>query len=128
MVRDTNIHLTTYLTPVVLIILTLTMVSIHGMMGRIYAIEQPNTMEGINEEECDKVVNCKIISENVIKYPDGADPFDKNEDISMTMMNNINDSQKMVEKSCQKLMEVDIEKINNQQIGEQTPNYLICLP
>jgi hypothetical protein len=46
----------------------------------------------------------------------------------MTMMNNINDSQKMVEKSCQKLMEVDIEKINNQQIGEQTPNYLICLP
>jgi hypothetical protein len=104
------------------------MVSIHGMMGRIYAIEQPNTMEGINEEECDKVVNCKIISENVIKYPDGADPFDKNEDISMTMMNNINDSQKMVEKSCQKLMEVDIEKINNQQIGEQTPNYLICLP
>ena len=45
--------------------LTLTLVSIHGMMGRIYAIEQPSTMEGINEEECDKVVNCKIISENV---------------------------------------------------------------
>ena len=126
--RDTNIHLTTYLTPLVLIILTLTMVSIHGMMGRIYAIEQPSTMEGINEEECDKVVNCKIISENVIKYPDRVDPFDKNEDISMTMMNNINDSQKMAEKSCQKLMDVDIEKINNQQIGKQTPNFLICLP
>ena len=47
--------------------LTLTLVSIHGMMGRIYAIEQPSTMEGINEEECDKVVNCKIISENVLK-------------------------------------------------------------
>ena len=126
--RDTNIHLTTYLTPLVLIILTLTMVSIHGMMGRIYAVEQSSTMEGINEEECDKVVNCKIISENVIKYPDRVDPFDNNEDISMTMMNIINDSQKMAEKSCQKLMGVDIEKINNQQIGEQTPNYLICLP
>ena len=126
--RDTNIHLTTYLTPLVLIILTLTMVSIHGMMGKIYAVEQPSTMEGINEEECDKVVNCKIILENVIKYPDRVDPFDKNEDNSMTMMNNINDSQKMAENSCQKLMGVDIEKINNQQIGEQTPNYLICLP
>lgn len=103
------------------------MVSIHGMMGRIYAVEQPSTMEGINEEECDKVVNCKIISENVIKYPDRVDPFDNNEDISMTMMNNINDSQK-AEKSCQKLMGVDIEKINNQQIGEQTPNFLVCLP
>ena len=108
--------------------LTLTLVSIHGMMGRIYAIEQPSTMEGINEEECDKVVNCKIISENVLKYPDRVDPFDKNEDISMTMMNNINDSQKMAEKSCQKLMDVDIEKIKDQQIGEQTPNFLICLP
>jgi hypothetical protein len=110
--------------------LTLTMVSIDGMsmMGRIYAIEQPSTMVGINEEECDKVVNCKIISENVIKYHDRVDPFDKNEDISNTMMNNINDSKKMSEKSCQKLMDVDIEKINNQQIGEQTPNFLICLP
>lgn len=104
------------------------MVSIHGMMGRIYAIEQPSTIEGINEEECDKVVNCKIISENVIKYHDRVDPFDKNEDISITMMNSINDSQKIEEKSCQKLMDVDIEKINNQQIGEQTPNFLICLP
>ena len=104
------------------------MVSIHGMMGRIYAVEQPSTMEGINEEKCDEVVNCKIISENLIKYPDRVDPFDNNEDISMTMMNIINDSQKMAEKSCQKLMGVDIEKINNQQIGEQTPNYLICLP
>ena len=107
--------------------LTLTLVSIHGMMGRIYAIEQPSTMEGINEEECDKVVNCKIISENVLKYPDRVDPFDKNEDISMTMMININTSQ-MAEKSCQKLMDVDIEKIKDQQIGGQTPNYLICLP
>ena len=108
--------------------LTLTLVSIHGMMGRIYAIEQPSIMEGINEEECDKVVNCKIISENVLKYPNRVDPFDKNEDISMTMMNNINNSQKMAEKSCQKLMDVDIEKINDQQIGGQTPKILICSP
>jgi hypothetical protein len=104
------------------------MVSFHGMMERIYGIEQPSTMEGINEEECDKVVNCKIISENVIKYDDRVNPFDKNEEISTSVINNINDSQKMAEKSCQKLMDVDIEKINNQQIGEQTPNFLICLP
>jgi hypothetical protein len=98
------------------------------MTGRIYAIEQPSTMEDVNEEECDKVVNCKITSENVLKYPDRVDPFDKNEDISATMTNNIIDSQKMAEKSCQKLMDVDIEKINDQQIGEQTPKLLICLP
>ena len=104
------------------------MVSIHGMMGRIYAIEQPSTIEGINEEECDKVVNCKIISENVIKYHDRVDPYNKNEDISMTMMNNINDSQKIEEKSCQKLMDVDIENIKDQQIVEQTPKFLVCLP
>lgn len=99
-------------------------------MERINAIEQPSTLEGINEEECDKIVNCKIISENVIKYEyhDRVDPFDKNEDISMTMMNNINDSQKMAEKSCQKLMDVDIEKINDKPIGDQTPDFLICLP
>jgi hypothetical protein len=108
--------------------LTLTLVSIHAMMVRTYAIEQPSTMEGINEEECDKVVNCKIISENVLKYPDRVDPFDKNEDISMTMMNNINDSQKMAEKSCEKLMDIDIENIKDQQIGEQTPKFLVCLP
>ena len=108
--------------------LTLTIVSFYGMMARIYAIEQPSIMEGINEEECDKVVNCKIISENVIKYDNRVDPFDKNEEISKSVINNINDSQKMAEKSCQKLMDVDIENINNQQIGEQTPNFLICLP
>lgn len=108
--------------------LTLTVVSINGMTGRIYAIEQPSTMEDINEEGCDKVVNCKVISENVLKYPDRVDPFDKNEDISTTMTNNIIDSQKMAEKSCQKLMDVDIEKIKDQQIGEQTPKFLICLP
>ena len=70
----------------------------------------------------------KLYQKTYIKYPDRVDPFDKNEDISMTMMNNINDSQKMAEKSCQKLMDVDIEKIKDQQIGGQTPNFLICLP
>lgn len=57
-----------------------------------------------------------------------VDPFDKNEDFSATMTNNIIYSQKMAEKSCQKLMDVDIEKIKDQQIGEQTPKFLICLP
>ncbi|MFN2435272.1 MAG: hypothetical protein ABR515_07845 [Nitrososphaeraceae archaeon] len=54
-------------------------------------------MEDDNGKECDKVVNCKIISENVLKYPDRVDSFDKTEDISMTMTNNIIDSQKMAE-------------------------------
>lgn len=126
--RDTNIHLITYLTALVLIMLPLTLVSIISMMGRIYAVEQPTAMEDVNEEECDKFVNCKIISENVLKYPDRVDPFDRNEDISTTTTNNIIDSQKIAEKSCQKLMDVDIEKIKDQQIGEQTPKFLICLP
>jgi hypothetical protein len=108
--------------------LTLSLITINTMTGRIYAIEQPSTIEDVNEEECDKVVNCKIISENVLKYPDRVNPFDKNEDISATMTNNIIDSQKMAKKSCQKLMDVDIEKIKDQQIGEQTPKLLICLP
>lgn len=29
----------------------------------------------------------------------------------------------MAEKACQKLMDVDIVKTKNQQIGEQTPKY-----
>ncbi|HZA70887.1 MAG TPA: hypothetical protein VE548_14420 [Nitrososphaeraceae archaeon] len=78
-------------------------------------------MEDINEGECDKIVNCIIVSENVLKYPDRIDPFGKNEDISTNMMNNFNDSQKMAEKSCQKLMDVDIVETNEQQIGEQFP-------
>lgn len=97
------------------------------MTGRIYAIEQPSTMEGVNEEECDKIMNCKIVSENVLKYPDIVDPFGKSKDISITMMNNLNDSQKMAENTCQKLMDVDIVKTKDQQIGEKNPKYLICL-
>jgi len=33
----------------------------------------------------------------------------------------------MAYKSCQKLMDVDIVETKAQQIGEQTPKYLICL-
>lgn len=97
-------------------------------MGRIYAIEQPSTMEGVNEEECDKIMNCKIVSENILKYPDIVDPFGKIKDISITMMNNLNDTQKTAENTCQKLMDVDIVKTKDQQIGGKNPKYLICLP
>jgi hypothetical protein len=85
-------------------------------------------MEGVNEEECNKIFNCKIITENVFKYPYRADVFDKNEEIDKTVMNNINDSKKIEDQSCQKLMDVDIEKTKDQQTGEQTPKFLICLP
>lgn len=85
-------------------------------------------MEGINEEECNKIFNCKIITGNVLKYPDRVDPFDNNEEKSKTVANNINDIKKMEEQSCQKLMDVDIVKKKDQQIGEQTPKFLICVP
>lgn len=126
--RGNHIHLSGNLTYLVLIMITLTLVSIHSLTGRIYAIEQPSTMEGVNEEECDKIVNCKIVSENVLKYPDIVDPFGKIKDISTTMMNNLNDTQKMAENTCQKLMDVDIVKTKDQQIGGKNPKYLICLP
>ena len=126
--RGNHIHLSGNLTYLVLIMITLTLVSIHSLTGRIYAIEQPSTMEGVNEEECDKIMNCKIVSENVLKYPDIVDPFGNSKDISITMMNNLNDSQKMAENTCQKFMDVDIVKTKDQQIGEKGPKYLICLP
>jgi len=63
--------------------------------GRIFAIEQPSTMEGINEGEYNKILNCKIVSE---------------EDISTNMMNNFNGSKIMAEKACQKSM--DVQRIN----------------
>lgn len=126
--RGNHIHLSGNLTYLVLIMITLTLVSIHSLTGRIYAIEQPSTMEGVNEEECDKIMNCKIVSENVLKYPDIVDPFGKIKDISTTMMNNLNDTQKMAENTCQKLMDVDIVKTKDQQIGGKNPKYLICLP
>jgi hypothetical protein len=111
-----------------MIMITLTLVSTHSMTGRIYAIEQPSKMEGLNAEECDKIINCEIVSTNVLKYPDIVDPFGTSKDISITMMNNLNDSQKMAENTCQKLMDVDIVKTKDQQIGEKNPKYLICLP
>ncbi len=128
MVQGTHVHLSRNSTYLVLIMITLTLVSIHSMTTRVYAIEQPSTMEGLNEKECDKIINCQIISENVLKYPDLVDPFGNSKDISITMMNNLNDSQKMAENTCQKFMDVDIVKTKDQQIGQKSPKYLICLP
>lgn len=108
--------------------ITLALVSVQSVTTKIFAIEQPSTMEGVNEEDCDKIMNCEIVSENVLKYPDIVDPFGTNKDISITMMNNLNDSLKMAENTCQKLMDVDIAKTKDQQIGEKNPKYLICLP
>lgn len=126
--RSTHIDLSRNLTYLVLIMITITLVSIHSMTGKIYAIEQPSPLEGVNEEECNKIMNCEIVSKNVLKYPDIVDPFGKSKDISITMMNNLNDSQKMAENTCQKLMDVDIVKTQDYQIGEKSPKYLICLP
>ena len=108
--------------------ISLTLASMHVFAGRIYAIEQPSKMEGINEEECNKIFNCKIISEDVLKYPDIVNPFTKNEEIAKTLVNNANDSKIMTEHTCQKLMDVDIVKKKDQKIGEQAPKYLVCLP
>jgi len=108
------------------ILISLTLASMHVFAGRLYAIEQPSKMEGINEEECNKIFNCKIISEDVLKYPDIVNPFNKNEEIAKTL--NANDAKIMTEHTCQKLMDVDIVKKKDQKIGEQTPKYLVCLP
>jgi len=108
--------------------ITLTLVSVQSITMRVNAIEQPSTMEGLNEEECDKIMSCEIVSENVLKYPDIIDPFGNSKDISITITNNLNDSQKMAENTCQKFMDVDIVKTNDKQIGEKNPKYLICLP
>lgn len=108
--------------------LTLTLASTHVFTGRLYAIEQPSKMEGINEEECNKIFNCKIITEDVFKYPDIVNPFAKSEEIAKIVENNANDAKIMAENACQKLMDVDIVKKKDQKIGEQTPKYLVCLP
>ena len=126
--RDTHVHLSGNSTYLVLIMITLTLVSVQSITVRVNAIEQPSTMEGLNEEECDKIMNCEIVSENVLKYPDIIDPFGNSKDMSITIMNNLNDSQKMAENTCQKFMDVDIVKTNDKQIGEKNPKYLICLP
>lgn len=108
--------------------ISLTLASTHVFMGRLYAIEQPSKMEGINEEECNKIFNCKIITEDVFKYPGIVNPFTKNEEIAKILENNANDAKMMAENACQKLMGVDIVKTQDQKIGEQTPKYLVCLP
>lgn len=127
-ISDTTLYLTRYITAIVMIMITLTLVSIHTITGRLYAIEQPSTMQGINEEECNKIFNCKIITENVFKYPERVNPFDKNEEFADTVMNNINDTEKIEGQSCQKLMDVDVESTTDQLIDKQTPKFLICLP
>lgn len=108
--------------------LSLTLASTHVFTGRLYAIEQSSKMEGVNEEECNKIFNCKIITEDVFKYPDIVNPFAKNQEIAKMLVNNANDAKIMDEHICQKLMDVDIVKKKDQQIGEQTPKYLVCLP
>ena len=108
--------------------ISLTFASMHVIAGRLYAIEQPSKMEGINEEECNKIFNCKIITKDVLKYPDIVNPFANNEEIAKILVNNANDAKIMAEHTCQKLMDVDIVKKKDQQIGEQTPKYLVCLP
>jgi ferredoxin len=110
----------------VFIIISFSVISITTVGARIYAIEQPSTLEGIDEERCTEIYNCKIITKDVFKYPDIVNPFDKNQHLQ-TLTNDTNDSN--VEKqSCKKLMDVDIIKKKDQKPGEQTPRFTICLP
>ena len=128
MTGDTTVCLNNQIIAIGLIMISLTLASMHVFAGRLYAIEQPSKMEGINEEECNKIFKCKIISEDVLKYPDIVNPFAKNEEIAKTTVSNANDAKIMAEHSCQKLMDIDIVKKKDQKIGEQTPKYLVCLP
>ena len=108
------------------IIISFAVISITTVGARIYAIEQPSRLEGIDEERCTEIYNCKIITKDVFKYPDIVNPFDKNQHLQ-TLTNDMNDSN--VEKqSCEKLMDVDIIKKKDQKPGEQTPRFTICLP
>ena len=128
MTGDTTVCLNNQIIAIGLIMISLTLASMHVFAGRIYAIEQPSKMEGINEEECNKIFKCKIISEDVLKYPVIVNPFAKNEEIAKTTVSNANDARIMAEHTCQKLMDIDIVKKKDQKIGEQTPKYLVCLP
>ena len=128
MTGDTTVCLNNQIIAIGLIMISLTLASMHVFAGRLYAIEQPSKMEGINEEECNKIFKCKIISEDVLKYPDIVNPFAKNEEIAKTLGNNANDVKIMAEHSCQKLMDIDIVKKKDHKIDEQTPKYLMCLP
>jgi hypothetical protein len=111
-----------------LLLITITITSLGTFSGRLFAVEQLTTMAGSNEDECNRIYNCKIKTENAVKYPDSVSPFDKSEEIGKTMTSNLNDVKKIQEQSCQKLMQVDIEQTKGQKRGEQSPDYLICLP
>ena len=102
--------------------ITLTIASLGTISGRLYAIEQLTTMAGSNEDECNRIFNCKIKTENAVKYPDSVSPFDKSGEIGKTMTSNVNDAKKIQEQSCQKLMQVDIEQKRTISLGN---NYQI---
>ncbi|SRR4249919_36407 len=110
----------------VFIIISFAVISITTVGARIYAIEQPSTLEGIDEERCTEIYNCKIITKDVFKYPDIVSPFDKNQHLQ-TLTNDTKDSN-LENQSCEKLMDVDIIKKKVQKSGEQTPRFTICLP
>lgn len=107
-------------------IVSFALISITTVGARLYAIQQPSTLEGINEQRCTEIYNCKIITKDVFKYPDIVSPFDKNQHLQ-TLTNNFKDSTGE-NQSCEKLMDVDIMKKKDQKPGEQTPRFTICLP
>lgn len=111
-----------------LLLITITITLLGTFSGRLFAVEQLTTMAGSNEDECNRIYNCKIKTENAVKFPDSVSPFDKSEEIGKTMTSNLNDVKKIQEQSCQKLMQVGIEQTKGQKSGEQLPDYLICLP
>lgn len=121
-------YLTSNITAIVLIIISLTVVSISTVTGRLYAIEQSHAIEGIDEEKCNEIYNCKIITKDVFKYSDIVDPFNKNQQINQTLASNLDDNNNVEKQSCKRLMDVDIIKKKDQTIGEQNPKYMICLP
>ncbi len=121
-------YLTRNITAIVLIIISLTVVSISTVTGRLYAIEQSHAREGIDEEKCNEINNCKIITKDVFKYSDIVDPFNKNQQINQTLASNLDDNNSVEKQSCERLMDVDIIKKKDQTIGEQNPKYMICLP
>jgi len=121
-------YLTRNITAIVLIIISLTVVSISTVTGRLYAIEQSHATEGIDEEKCNEINNCKIITKDVFKYSDIVDPFNKNQQINQTLASNLDDNNSVEKQSCERLMDVDIINKKDQTIGEQNPKYMICLP
>ena len=108
--------------------ITLTIASLGTFSGRLNAVQPFTTMAGSNEDQCNRIFNCKIKTESVVKYPNMVSLFDKSGDIGKTMTNNVNDAKKIQEQSCQKLMQVDVEQTKDHKVGEQLPKYLICLP